>query len=732
MLLAMAPPAYCPVCFTTFEGDPPECANMRCRGKRPAVGWPHLLGPGQMLDRHYRIDAMLAVGGAGVTYRAREVDAAGAPVEPTLAIKVLHTQRATGSFLQRLANEAQILQGLRNQHIVECMGFVQRRGQAPYLVTRFEPGGTLEDLVVDIGPLPAWTVAGVMRQVMEALAAAHKKGVVHRDLKPANILLRKRTARVRIPHVRVADFGIAKVGGGLADGLTRVGAFIGTPHFAAPEQFGGKDTGAATDVFAAGSLAFWLLTGRVYFDDPESGLLADYPDAILDSLPVALPSELLEDERGQRLAVLLDGLMRVDVARRWTVAQAIGYLDWVLGVRPGRPAWLATDQADPAPAPVSPPPAASAPGHGVQRGRPTQIRARTPARRTPARRVPEPLPPTDPGTRAAPPPRRTPPVAARPAPAPAPASRPVPAPRAAPAPASAPTARPGPSASALPSAPPPARTPARRTPARRTPARRPDVGPGPRVGRDDHRRASDPARLGARRTQSLDAPWTDETPRQGSDLSLEDIFGRGGPTGRTDHGDRDEVPYVPPELKAVRVQASGEPAWMVVGPMEMPHPMPDAGPDLMRVLAAVAPGERRDVSRLLLRLPPERLVEAVKGYAPGGDPTWGRGVGLAIELLRREDWEPIARSLLADPEPGVRIAGAAGLSRVGGVVTLKTLSNLLKDEEPIVRAAAVRALARCARAAGRGRIARYALQPLLQDPEELVADAAEMALVDLE
>ena len=201
---------------------------------------------------------------------------------------------------------------------------------------------------------------------------------------------------------------------------------------------------------------------------------------------------------------------------------------------------------------------------------------------------------------------------------------------------------------------------------------------------------------------------------------------------QAEDGEREERPYVPPDLKAVRVQAGGEPCWMVVDPMTLPHPMPDAGPDLLRVMAAVAPADRREVSRLLLRMRPEHLTEAIKGYAPGGDPTWGRGVGLAVELLRREDWEPIARSLLADPEPGVRIAAAAGLARVGGIVTLKTLSNLLRDEEPSVRVAAVQALARCARTADRGKIARYALQPLLHDPEPMVADAVEFALVDLE
>jgi eukaryotic-like serine/threonine-protein kinase len=742
----MARSAYCPACFTTFEGDPEACSNMMCGRARPRVGWSHLLVAGDYLDRHYLIDGMLAVGGAGVTYRAREVDSAGQPAPPDLAIKVLHTRRATGAFLQRLSSEAQILQGLRNDHIVECLGFVQRHGQAPYLVTRFEAGGTLEELVMERGPLAPWTVAGVMRQIMEALAAAHRKGVVHRDLKPANILLRKKTARVRIPHVRVADFGIAKVGGGLTDGLTRMGAFIGTPHFAAPEQFLGRATGSATDVFAAGALAFWLLTGRVYFQDPDSGALEDYPDAILDALPPQLPQPLLKDERGRNLAIFLADTMRVDPEQRWNLAEAIEFLDWMLGVRPQPPTWLGREP-DPEARPTEPgvtgpsrlPPnlAGGAPLTGRDRGAPsskpiptgttrvsgtspTLIRPPRPAvARTPARRTPAPAP--------APAPALAAPRAPTPAPPPSPRRR---VPRATAAPAPPPKSIP-PRPSAVP------RTPARRGPA--VPV------PGPRVGRTGASRSDSPVGTargaggssrgaGARPAGAHpDDPWPPKDQgRRGQTLSLEDALGT--PSVSADESTEDEisVPYEPPEAGPIEVRAAGDAAWLPLEPMPLPHPLPAGGPDLLRVLGAVAPAARRGVTRRLLQLSPEQLVSAVRAYAPGGDPAWGRGVGLAVELLRRDDWEPVARSLLSDPEPGVRVAAAAGLARVGDVVTLKTLSNLLGDDEPQVRIAAVRALATCAKSCGRGRVAQYALKPLLEDAEVEVADAVELALVDLE
>ena len=288
------PSAYCPTCFVAFDGDPERCPNLACRRARPRLGWLRMLSPGDILDRNYQVIALVAVGGAGVTYRARELDAQGRPKLPDLAIKVLHSRRSSGAFLQRLANEARILQGLQHDHIVECLGFSQRSGAPPYLVTRFERGGTLQDWVQRHGRLPPWTVAGVLRQVFEGLSAAHAKGVVHRDLKPANLLLAHSVAPSQIPHVRIADFGIAKVTGKLNEGLTRVGAFIGTPRYAAPEQFVGAPATSATDVFAAGALAVELLTGSPWLDEPDAVDLEEWHEAVQPSRSADLTGEAHE------------------------------------------------------------------------------------------------------------------------------------------------------------------------------------------------------------------------------------------------------------------------------------------------------------------------------------------------------------------------------------------------------------------------------------------------------
>jgi len=286
---------YCSRCLTTFASDAERCPNLGCRNVRPTNGWGELLEPGELIDRTYRVHRRLAIGGAGVTYLAREVGEVD-EMGPLLAVKVLYQQRDQGPYLRRLATEAQILQGLNHPQIVECRGFVHRSGHSPYLVTKFEAGGSLLDHLRRVGVLPPRAAAAVAMQVCDALAVAHRQGVIHRDLKPENVLIEAEVELHDVPRVRVADFGIAKVFGGVGDRLTRVGAFIGTPQYAAPEQFEGMAPEPATDVYAVGALLYFCLTARPVADfmaelDPE-----DQRDHLLRHLPPKLP-HLEGDER---------------------------------------------------------------------------------------------------------------------------------------------------------------------------------------------------------------------------------------------------------------------------------------------------------------------------------------------------------------------------------------------------------------------------------------------------
>ncbi len=288
MSLAAPRTRYCSRCLTTFVEDGERCSNLGCRSARPAVGWGELMEGGELIDRTYRIHRRLAIGGAGVTYLAREVAADSQEFGPLLAVKVLYQQRDQGPYLRRLATEAQILQGLNHPQIVECRGFVHRSGHSPYLVTRFEAGGSLLDHLRRVGLLSPRVAAAVAMQVCDALAVAHQQGVIHRDLKPENVLLEAVVPRDEVPRIRVADFGIAKVFGGVGDRLTRVGAFIGTPQYAAPEQFEGVAPQPATDVYAVGALLYFCLTAA-----PVAEFMAELdPDEQREHLLRHLPPRL--------------------------------------------------------------------------------------------------------------------------------------------------------------------------------------------------------------------------------------------------------------------------------------------------------------------------------------------------------------------------------------------------------------------------------------------------------
>ena len=317
---------YCSRCLTTFVEDGDSCPNLACRSGKPKEGWGTLLNKGDTLDRTYTVDRRLAIGGAGVTYLGHELDDDGGQMGPPLAIKVLYAKRDQGAFLRRLANEAQILLELDHPNIVKIMGFVQRQGHSPYLVTQFEAGGSLLDHLRRHGKLPIRSVARIGVQLCEALHVAHTAGVVHRDLKPENILLSEATAVDAVPRCRLTDFGIAKVFGGVGERLTRIGAFVGTPQYAAPEQFEGVAPTAATDVFAMAAVLRFCVTLRPHLPEVDMA----HPEDTLRALQDCLPA-LLDDpsEDAQRFNAFLDATLairpgdRVDLPMAKTMLEAI-------------------------------------------------------------------------------------------------------------------------------------------------------------------------------------------------------------------------------------------------------------------------------------------------------------------------------------------------------------------------------------------------------------------------
>ncbi|GLW59461.1 serine/threonine-protein kinase [Kitasatospora phosalacinea] len=208
----------------------------------------------------YRLFARLGAGGMGRVYLS--YTPGGRPV----ALKVVRPEFAEDSeFRRRFAQEvssAQRIHGLYTAQVIDSGGL---ESGAPWLVTSYVPGPSLQQVVREHGALPVRTVLLLVGGIAEALQAIHSVQVVHRDLKPANVL-------VASDGPRVIDFGIARAADATA--LTGTGYRIGSPAFMSPEQAQGRTVSPATDVFALGALAAYVAGGAPPFGDgPDTAVL---------------------------------------------------------------------------------------------------------------------------------------------------------------------------------------------------------------------------------------------------------------------------------------------------------------------------------------------------------------------------------------------------------------------------------------------------------------------------
>ncbi|MEV6978292.1 protein kinase [Kitasatospora sp. NPDC093806] len=230
----------------------------------------------------YRLFARLGAGGMGRVYLS--YTPGGRPV----ALKVVRPEFAEDvEFRRRFAQEvtnAQRIHGLYTAQVIDSGGL---DGDAPWLVTAYVPGPSLQQVVRENGALPVRTVLLLMGGIAEALQAIHSVEVVHRDLKPANVL-------VAGDGPRVIDFGIARAADATA--LTGTGYRIGSPAFMSPEQAQGKPVTPATDVFALGALAAYVAGGTAPFGDgPDTAVLyrVVHEQADLDAVPADLRELIL-------------------------------------------------------------------------------------------------------------------------------------------------------------------------------------------------------------------------------------------------------------------------------------------------------------------------------------------------------------------------------------------------------------------------------------------------------
>jgi hypothetical protein len=183
-----------------------------------------------------------------------------------VAIKQLPRAFAADPAVQRrFATEARLLAGLDHPHIVRVYDYVEQEGLC-LLVMELLPGGTVWDRLT-AGEVSGEAACGIVLATCSALDYAHSRSVLHRDIKPENLLFGA------AGHLKVSDFGIAKVLGGSETLTTSSGLMLGTPAYVAPEQVLGREPSPATDVYAVGMLLYELLARRLPFAE-DGGLVS--------------------------------------------------------------------------------------------------------------------------------------------------------------------------------------------------------------------------------------------------------------------------------------------------------------------------------------------------------------------------------------------------------------------------------------------------------------------------
>jgi response regulator RpfG family c-di-GMP phosphodiesterase/tRNA A-37 threonylcarbamoyl transferase component Bud32 len=227
----------------------------------------------------YEIQGILGRGGMGVVYKAFDP-----AIHRQVAIKTITKSAMDLSELQyaiaRFRHEAQAVGRLTHSRIAAIYDYGEDEDLA-YIVMELVHGKSLYEHLQNKAKFDLTEIGEIIRQLLDGLGYAHAQGVVHRDIKPSNLLVNDDG------RIKISDFGIAHLD---SSSLTQVGEIMGSPGYMSPEQFTGDEPDARTDIYAAGVIAYELLTGR----KPFTGSNVEIMRQVISELPPK-PSDFSPD-----------------------------------------------------------------------------------------------------------------------------------------------------------------------------------------------------------------------------------------------------------------------------------------------------------------------------------------------------------------------------------------------------------------------------------------------------
>ncbi|MFZ5479207.1 MAG: serine/threonine-protein kinase [Myxococcota bacterium] len=258
---------------------------------------------GSIIDK-YEVLQKLGEGATATVYRGRHLT-----IGKDVAIKVLHPHLSASSrYRERFNREARAVGRLSHQNIVSILDYSGQGADDCYIVTELVDGVTLQELLHQHGRLPSEIAAIVGADLADALAFAHREGIIHRDIKPENVMIR------RDGRVKLMDFGVARV---MDEGsITLDGSLLGSPAYMSPQQALDEPLDGRSDLFSLGTVLFHALTGHVPFSGGNASVIlrniieGNRPE-VLELAPDASPS----------VAAVIDRLMQQRAEDRYASAE---------------------------------------------------------------------------------------------------------------------------------------------------------------------------------------------------------------------------------------------------------------------------------------------------------------------------------------------------------------------------------------------------------------------------